>query len=312
MHFTSSGAVAPRRSSTDGARLSSRVPSSSAATDSATSLQLLWIDDHPDLMAPLASQLATLGFDVVFAASGKAGVRMALTVPYAAILVDLRLPDIPGIQVIRTLRSAGNRTPIIVITGYGSLRSAVEAVRAGAADYKPKPLRVVELAETIRSVLESTDSERLSTDQRGGRVLEPTPPRAARIAHVLIELISAPTDAHSLDELCQRASLGVAPATFRRWCAEEDLSPSQALAFARLLRGLTMARKYATRPSEWMELDPRTIRSLLDRGGVSDLFQGRTPTIAEFIDRQRFVSNPLVLRLVRERLCSSGSSTRSR
>ena len=250
-------------------------------------------------MAPLAGQLALEGFDVEFATSGRAGIQLARSATYAAILLDHKLPDVPGIEVLKILQSDGVTTPIVVITGYGSIESAVEAIRAGAADFKSKPVRAGELIQTLRWVLASKKPDRLSTGSMSELPrAEPTAPRASRIARVLTELISAPADVHSIEELCRAASLGISPATFRRWCVEEGIGPGEALVFARLLRALALAQKDGTSPSEWMEIDPRTFRSLLKRGGVSELFQEGIPTTSEFIGRQRFVRNLLVLRWV--------------
>jgi DNA-binding response OmpR family regulator len=288
-------------------------PSSQAAPSEVTAapsrVRLLWIEDHPEFMAPLASWLVREGFDVEFAMRGEAGIHMARSAMYAVILVDLILPDIPGIEVLKTLRSAGITTPIIVITGHGSIESAVEALHAGAADFKSKPLRAVDLVQTVRTVLASANSQQrpAGTFAEFPAVGQATPPRAARIARVLVDLISAPNDVHSIEDLCRKASVGIAPATFRRWCAEENIGPGEALEFARLLRGLALARNHGTSPSEWMELDPRTFRSLLMRGGVSDLFQEKTPSFREFIDRQQFVANSLVLKLV-QRGCGADDS----
>jgi hypothetical protein len=70
-------------------RASSSHAVSSVATDSARP-HLLWIDDHPDLMAPLTTYLTKAGFDLEFALTGEAGVRLALTGHHSTILVDLR------------------------------------------------------------------------------------------------------------------------------------------------------------------------------------------------------------------------------
>ncbi|MGE5834468.1 MAG: hypothetical protein ACM4AI_08335 [Acidobacteriota bacterium] len=131
---------------------------------------------------------------------------------------------------------------------------------------------------------------------------EPIPPRAAKIAAVLVAPLTAPGDIHSVEELCHVAPIGVAQATFRRWCNEEGISPGQALAFARLLRAVIFARKDRTSASEWMEIDPRTFRRLLKRAGVVELFAGEAPTPWDFIEVQHLVLNPHVLSLVRQSL----------
>jgi DNA-binding response OmpR family regulator len=134
---------------------------SGSSTDGPPNRQrLLWVEDDLALMAPLVTYLAERGFDVEFATSGKDGLRMAASGLYKIVLLDLKLPDIDGMQVLRRLRSAGCSLPIIVITGYGSIETAVDAVRSGAADFRSKPLRATGLFQAITSVLGSPTSER--------------------------------------------------------------------------------------------------------------------------------------------------------
>ena len=281
----------------------------SAPTRSGPRPHLLWIEDHPQLMAPLMSYLVKEGFDVEFATSGDSGVRLAKSARHEVILLDLKLPDLPGIEVLKTLRSGGIGTPIIVITGFGSLDSAVEMVRAGAAHYKAKPLRAVELLQTIRSVIDSANrqvitpaidvADRFTDGASGSCAHWPTAPRAARLARVLADACSAPNDFRSVDELCRVTSLGVAPGTFRRWCDAESIHPREAVDFARLLRAVVLAERHGAEVSEWLDVDPRTFCALLNRGGVTELFDRAVPGRWEFMNRQRFVRNPHVLNLVR-------------
>ena len=115
--------------------------------------RLLWIEDQPELMKPVVSYLAEHGYDVEFATSGEDGLEMAGLGNYSAILLDLKLPDAHGLDLLDRLAPSGNRSPVIVITGYGSTESALIAGRYGAAAYKSKPLIGADLVELIRSVL---------------------------------------------------------------------------------------------------------------------------------------------------------------
>jgi PleD family two-component response regulator len=101
--------LSPRRPRADGdsSRRQRNRKSDSSAVDSGRKQRLLWIEDQPPLMAPLAGYLTEQGFDVEFAPSGDAGLRMAAAAVYAIILLDLKLPDIDGIEFLQRLRSAG-------------------------------------------------------------------------------------------------------------------------------------------------------------------------------------------------------------
>lgn len=149
-------AAAPRR--TDAGKPASR-SRGSASTNAAPRKRVLWIEDQPEHMAPLAAHLAREGFDVEFATSGAEGLRLASSLAYGVILLDLKLRDAPGMDVLRAIRSAGITTPVIVITGHGSIDSALEAGRAGAAGFKSKPLRAADLLQTIRTVIRSPERE---------------------------------------------------------------------------------------------------------------------------------------------------------
>ena len=153
-----SAAVAASRR-THGGDQTPRTPGPTS-TDPALRTRLLWIDDEPKLMAPLAAYLVGQAFDVEFATTGAAGFRMAGSAAYEIILLDFKLPDAPGMDILKRIQSAGIRTPIIVITGYGSLESAFESGLAGAAGFKSKPLRAADLLQTIRSVIGSSTGEK--------------------------------------------------------------------------------------------------------------------------------------------------------
>ena len=131
----------------------------SASTDAPPRRRLLWIEDQPELMAALAAFLIRDGFDVEFASTGAAGFRMASSAAYGIILLDLKLPDELGMDVLKRIRSADIKTPVIVISGYGSIEAALEAGQAGAAGFKSKPLRAADLLHTIRSVIDSSKRE---------------------------------------------------------------------------------------------------------------------------------------------------------
>jgi DNA-binding response OmpR family regulator/AraC-like DNA-binding protein len=154
--FFPTAVAAPRR--TDVGKPTPRSPGS-ASTDAASRGRLLWIDDQPELMAALAAYLIREGLDVEFAPTGAAGFRMASSAVYDIILLDLKLPDELGMDVLKRIRSADIRTPVIVISAYGSIESALEAGRAGAAGFKSKPLRAADLLHTIRSVIDSSKRE---------------------------------------------------------------------------------------------------------------------------------------------------------
>ncbi|MFQ5955036.1 MAG: ActR/PrrA/RegA family redox response regulator transcription factor [Kiloniellales bacterium] len=100
---------------------------------------LLIVDDDTPLRERLARAMQRRGFKVTTAAGVAAGTRAARAAPPAYAVVDLRLEDGSGLEVVAALRRARPDTRIVMLTGYGNIATAVAAVKAGAVDYLPKP-----------------------------------------------------------------------------------------------------------------------------------------------------------------------------
>jgi two-component system response regulator RegA len=100
---------------------------------------LLLVDDDAPLRERLARALAQRGFAVSTADSVRAGVEAARGQPPAYAVVDLRLADGNGLDVVAALRAARSDVRVVMLTGYGNIATAVAAVKAGAVDYLPKP-----------------------------------------------------------------------------------------------------------------------------------------------------------------------------
>jgi two-component system response regulator RegA len=104
-----------------------------------TERTLLIVDDDAPLCQRLARAMERRGFIVATAESVAAGVAAATVHPPAFAVVDLRLGDGSGLDVVTALRGARPGARIVVLTGYGNIATAVAAVKAGALDYLPKP-----------------------------------------------------------------------------------------------------------------------------------------------------------------------------
>ncbi|MFQ5970879.1 MAG: ActR/PrrA/RegA family redox response regulator transcription factor [Alphaproteobacteria bacterium] len=102
-------------------------------------MTLLIVDDERNLREQLAKAMQKRGFSVMTAASVSEGVRLAEEDPPAYAVVDLRLADGSGLDVVRALQRARPQVRVIMLTGYGNIATAVAAVKAGAVDYLPKP-----------------------------------------------------------------------------------------------------------------------------------------------------------------------------
>ncbi|MCO5410160.1 sigma-54-dependent transcriptional regulator [Ralstonia mojiangensis] len=114
---------------------------------------ILVVDDEADLRELLEISLRRMGHDVVLA-SGLAEAREALSRQrFALVLTDMRLGDGLGIELVRQLSATADRTPVAVITAYGSAENAVEALKAGAFDYIAKPLSLDQLRSLVLNAL---------------------------------------------------------------------------------------------------------------------------------------------------------------
>jgi len=100
---------------------------------------LLIVDDDAPLRNRLARALEKRNFIPEVADSVAQGIELAAQRPPAYAIVDLRLEDGNGLEVVKALREGRAETRIVILTGYGNIATAVEAVKAGAVDYLPKP-----------------------------------------------------------------------------------------------------------------------------------------------------------------------------
>ncbi len=122
-------------------------------------MNILCVDDDAVILTQYEHVLGKhlLPGDVVFkAASGEAGVSCATTNRIDVVFCDLVLPDISGLDVMRRIRDVSPATEFVVLTGFGSIDTAVEAIKMGARDYLTKPVNstvLVEKMETVREVL---------------------------------------------------------------------------------------------------------------------------------------------------------------
>jgi two-component system response regulator RegA len=101
---------------------------------------LLLVDDDQAFRGALAAALGRRGFAVTTAANAGEGEAAARQQVFEYALVDVRMPGASGIELCATLRRIDDGTRIVVLTGYGTIANAVEAMRAGAADYLTKPI----------------------------------------------------------------------------------------------------------------------------------------------------------------------------
>ncbi|HEX6777171.1 MAG TPA: response regulator, partial [Ktedonobacterales bacterium] len=116
--------------------------------------RILVVDDEPGVLMTIQAILKMEGYDVQGATNGQDALSSLQDQPYDLILTDLRLGDDDGLDILAELRKYSPDTVAIVLTGYASLESAIQAMRQGADDYLVKPTDVEELKLTVARALE--------------------------------------------------------------------------------------------------------------------------------------------------------------
>jgi two-component system response regulator AtoC len=117
-------------------------------------VKLLIVDDEPGLRQSLRLILSDEGHDVADAADGVAALARATREPFDAILCDVRMPALDGLEFLRQYRAAGGAALVIMMSAYGSEDAAIAAMKEGAYDYIPKPFRADEVILVLRKAEE--------------------------------------------------------------------------------------------------------------------------------------------------------------
>ncbi len=122
-------------------------------------MRILVIDDDPAVNASLERALRLEGYEVYTAASGNQGLEALALVPPDAVVLDLGLPDIDGLEVCKRLRAAGDDTPVLMLTARDAVNDRVQGLDAGADDYLVKPFALAELLARLRALLRRRSGE---------------------------------------------------------------------------------------------------------------------------------------------------------
>jgi DNA-binding response OmpR family regulator len=116
-------------------------------------VRVLIVEDNQSLASLVATRLQQAGIDSDVAGSAAQARRALATLDYAAIVLDLGLPDGDGLELLRSLRRSGNATPVLAATARHGLEDRVLGLREGADDYLPKPFSVEELVARLHAIL---------------------------------------------------------------------------------------------------------------------------------------------------------------
>lgn len=116
---------------------------------------ILVVDDESEMRSALSHALTRGGFSVESVASGTDAIVKLKKDPFSLVITDIKMPEMSGMEVLGAVKKNSPQIPVIVITAYGSIHNAVEAMQAGAADYLLKPFSFETLEVTVKKVLAS-------------------------------------------------------------------------------------------------------------------------------------------------------------
>jgi two-component system copper resistance phosphate regulon response regulator CusR len=144
-------------------------------------MRVLVVEDDARTAAFVKKGLVESGFAVDVAADGLEGLHLARSVGYDIIVLDIMLPGMDGLAVLRELRAAGRKTPVIVLSARGEVEDRVRGLRAGADDYLAKPFAFSELLARVSAILRrGGETAARGTYEAGDLVLEVSPRRVTR------------------------------------------------------------------------------------------------------------------------------------
>ncbi len=155
-------------------------------------MRILVCDDEENIRNLLKRFLAMEGIDADTAENGYAAERMLRESVYDAMLLDLRMPGIDGIEVLKWMRTEGFRLPVIIISAHGDITDAVTALKQGAQDYIVKPFNPEEIVLRIKSIVETASLRNIAENSdSGGSLFIGDSPEMVAIKRVIARIASS-------------------------------------------------------------------------------------------------------------------------
>ena len=181
--------------------------------------KIILIDDEELLRQRLAKLFTLDGYEVIQAENGTEGLKLFEQVSPAAVVSDVKMPGMDGIEVLQKIKEKSPSTPVILVTGHGDMELAIKALRMGAFDYITKPIEYEELAISVKRALDAqaNENERKQLQQQvfqsaklasvgtlaAGIAHELNNPLAVVVAYAeqLVDMLKNPEDAKNTEEM---------------------------------------------------------------------------------------------------------------
>jgi len=170
--------------------------------------KILVVDDEQLVLDSVSKILSDENFDVDVSLSGREGLDWAIERNYDLILTDIRMPDVGGMRVLRDVKRIHPALPVVMITGYASVESSVQAMKLGAADYIEKPFEPEDRLKAVNAALGAAgepDEQALIHKKEMSRVLE----RAESDDDFFMSLLENAVDALDEYELTRPEKLAI-------------------------------------------------------------------------------------------------------
>jgi len=117
--------------------------------------RILLVDDETDFVTTLSERLKLRGLQADIATDGFAAVQMVETAPPDIMILDLKMPGMDGLEVLKKTRALSPKTRVILLTGHGSTKEGIEGMKLGAYDYLMKPINIEDLVEKMKEQADS-------------------------------------------------------------------------------------------------------------------------------------------------------------
>jgi FixJ family two-component response regulator len=259
---------------------------------------VLVVDRDPTIADILTRPVRSLHLTIESALDGQQAVAIAHHVRVTLLLVELDLPDVRGLDVVRALRAARIEAPFIVVSSHPTVRVTVEAMALGALNVLEKPVHsdvlcaevacAIGAATVHRGIDQMAERGRPEARQAASQpqIGEPGTP-SERWRDFVLALVHTEQDLKTNGLWAKH--LGVSLSVLREACRLVRIAPHDARDFARMLRAIWRSER-EWKPETLLNFaDARTLNKLETRSGFRGRRQASAPTLAEFFERQQWI-----------------------
>lgn len=141
-------------------------------SDEKKQIKLLIVDDEEKFLSATAERLGLRDFDVTTATEGKQAIKAAKKGKFDVAILDLRMPGMDGMELLQILKKKHKYLEVIILTGYASVDSAVEATKLGAFSYLEKPYNFEKLLEVLKEAYETRLRKKFEHDKKRTEEIE--------------------------------------------------------------------------------------------------------------------------------------------